>query len=488
MAKTDRKKAQVEGCTGVLEIKLGACLTAPTRRFHADLLAVAHALNRSRTLAVRAWERWREDNPDWHPPRLTTKAGEAKTFRGRAVYANQPLPDEAPEFVNPDSGKPVKPTTWLYHRLRAAAPAVASNVLASVSQAVYASLRSNTPWDHWGEAVYRWQAILLGEASRTRYSSLDLPVPHKDATLALSAPTAADRGRVLVSGAAAKDLMARLAKSSAVLRVPLFSTAAGRANTAHVCRIEVRQLSRGNRRVLRKVAAGEWKYQDSRLVYKEGRGSGRGAKRPRGGAWFFQLTYRQPRFDLGLDRERVARLTALPKGASHPFRVDGPEFVEGGGARPSWTLGDVKTLVCSHQRLATRRAEMRRRYHDAGSARRGHGRARFEPVPQAQTRAVRDLAERFVDSLVAELVKFCRRHDCGTVDYAEPSLAWRPTQSWFAGAPNPIPNGAPVAVCFDWTSLMSHVAHKCDLYGIKLLVNGRLSKGKDSSPPAEAVA
>jgi hypothetical protein len=246
-----------------------------------------------------------------------------------------------------------------------------------------------------------------------------------------------------------------------VLRFGLLSRESGRQELAVICRIEARQLTEGNRHVLRMIASGQWKFQDSQLVYEEGRGPGRGA-RPRRGAWFLHLVYKQPRLELGLDPDRVARLQPTPEG-SHPFEVTGPAGPGPDG--PRWKIGAVRTLVANHERLMIRRRVMCQRYRWAGSARRGHGRARFMRRPQEVTRHHRDLMEDFTRDLVQEVLRFCQRYNCGTVAYEEPSLMAR-SRSWFARK----------EMHYGWESLRKDLASKCSHYGIRLLVNGEVAQ------------
>ena len=70
---------------------------------------------------------------------------------------------------------------------------------------------------------------------------------------------------------------------------------------------------------------------------------------------------------------------------------------------------------------------------------------------------MQNMIENFIDTTVAEIMKFCQRYDCGTVEYYEPTLGSR-TNSWF------IKNN----VQHDWTNFLRKLKYKCWLYGIDL--------------------
>ena len=80
-----KAKGALETTTGVIEMKLGFCLTAPTKRAAADLHDLAHQCNVVRNGVTRAWERWHEDNPDYQPKQRRDRKGEGKTTRKLAV-------------------------------------------------------------------------------------------------------------------------------------------------------------------------------------------------------------------------------------------------------------------------------------------------------------------------------------------------------------------------------------------------------------------
>jgi len=237
--------------------------------------------------------------------------------------------------------------------------------------------------------------------------------------------------------------LAEFGKSSAVIALQLFSRPSGRSLNAF-CRIETRQLPAGKRKILRRLARGEWEIRDSVLTYKE-----------KQQAWFFQLTCKQPFESLGLDRERVAVLKLADKEQDQPF------ILTMGDDAPTWHLG-FRVLEREYGNINMRRRNLRGKYRVAGSGRKGHGRRRIEYRIRSITHQAHDLMERFTDHVVADVMKFCVRHDCGTVDYSEPALMTR-AKSWFAARNIP----------YDWTRLLSQLNQKCTRHQIVLLVNGK---------------
>lgn len=405
------KKEQIESGKAVLRLRLGACLTAPTKRMIADLHAVTARCNVARNAMARAWQRWREDNPDWKPGVGVSK----KT--GREYVKNEPMPKKIGDGDDGISG-----STYLYRRARLVVPEVSSTVISMCAQEVYSRLAANMPWNHGGQAKYRWQAIEGNEVNLETYRGLAIPIHNRDAAFCYC-------------GDASRDIkdprIAEMGKSSAVLRFGLFSQLSGREHTDYICRVEVRQLSQGNRRLLQHIARRKWKLCDSKLVWDDG--------------WYFNLTYDQPLRDYGLNKKNVATLTLCGAEESQPLRVGC------GHARP-WDLGHARTMEAENNRLDQRRKALR---HEHGTN--GHGRGRVERYIKPITRGLRFLMKRFQENLVREVLKYCLRNDCGSIHYREPTMPLR-EKSWFAKRKLP----------FDWTGFLARLGHKCKLHGIEL--------------------
>ena len=417
-----KKLKPLKNCTGVLKLSLGRCRTAHTKRMLQDLDAMALDCLRARNASVRAWMRWSWDNPDYLPDPIFKKDGTILTRKGRPMVKNFPLPEK---MEIPGHGEK-SGTMLLYYAAGFAAPQVAAKIISSCASEVYDGLKTQTPYNHTGEAHYRWQAIRAYEVSPDSYHALEIPVPNQDAKLSWD-----DHG--------------------CVLSFPLFSKKAGRKNLSYAVNLEARQLesregrqvgrplSPGQKDILRRVTAGEWKMADSTLLKKNGR-------------WFFHLTYTQPQLQLGLPKDRVAVLETLRADAGIPFAVS--------CGNDLWKLGHVAAFKAESQRVEHRRTVLKDRYKDsAASGVKGHGRGRFYARMKPRTRKFANHVNEFMNKIVAELVKFCVTKHCGTLHYREPSLNLR-GMGWFAK--NDLP--------MDWTGFLNRVRAKMHLHGIELIV------------------
>lgn len=387
-----------ESLTAVLKIKLGKCLTGPTKRMAADLHAATQLFNAARNRMVRYWERYCEDHPE--VIQLGKRPGDVLL--------------KLPQGFS----------TQLYHAGRETSPKLNSIIVAQASNTILAAhILKRTPWNHQGQARRMWQAILGNEAARPCFRECGLAAPNKTTRLDYD-------------------------DHHATLTFALWSKQAGRKQTQASCRIAIGRMPRGLKNIIRRVCLGEngWKLCDSEIVWKEGRRRGRGT-------WFFHMAYQRPPLAEQLRPDNVATLQSMDGTASHPFEVfKDLEF--------AWRLGDVNVLQAKYQQLETRRLVMRNRYRDAGSGRKGHGRKRIEAAIRPVSRQSRDLMERFAKNVVAQAVKYCRRHDCGALVFDRPRTRQKAC-GWFAAKEIP----------FDWTRFEAQLKHRCHLFGIRLLAS-----------------
>lgn len=462
MARSSSKGA-LETTTGVLEMKLGFCLTAPTKRAIADLHDIAKSCNIVRNGVTRFWERWREDNPDWKPQQRRDRKGDGKVARKlnvekpykvmavkNMIAKGEAVEDQATGEVkignkvigkfegaaileHPGFSQDVE--NQMYHEGTRLAPNVACSLVAQLRAEVLDRLKTKMPYNHDGEAEYRWEGIIKHECARDCYRSISIPAPNSITVVGYDGALS----RKLSKGI--NERLLKLAQSSAIVRLQLFSRESGRENLDHVFRIEVRQLPDGKKAILRKIVSGEWKLCDSKVVYKRG-------------GWYYQLTYKQPQKSLNLDPQNVANLVMYPGDASHPFVI---RFQNNNGHVLYWKLGHPEALLSEYKRLETRRKVMQMRYKTASSGRKGHGRTRAYRSQKPITRKMNDMQEVFTNHVVASIVKFCTRYNCGSLIYREPSLFLRDF-SWFSKN----------KITYNWTSLLNKVKHKMWLNGISL--------------------
>lgn len=460
-----------DSSVGIIKLRLGACLTGPTRRMVADLDRASELCGLIKTAMVRAWERWREDHPEWTPEPVMKDDAPVLDRNGQPILRNYPLPAKMPvdrqvrcrscKSSGRKDGLPcercrgigyvkhVSGATWLGELATHEYPGLAAKIVSTLGQDVYSDLCDKMPYNHAGQAKYRWQGPLMNEAHRACYRWQPIPVPCQDSALAYVGFLSTK----LSPGVAAR--VAACGKSSAVIRFPLWSRESGRDELACIARVEVRQLTAGNRRLLRRIAIGEWPLCDSTLVYHGDRDD---RKRKRSGdGWYLHLVYRQPAKDLGLDATKPATLSLLPADATHPMQI----AAEG---CKTWTLGSAKVLLAQLDRLDMRRQANRLKYRQADQLR-GRGRRPFYQRMRPLTRASQNLLGMFTKNLVAEVIKYCERNDCGQLIYREPGLMLR-QKDWFAEH----------WTNFDWTDFLSRLQHKCTELGVELVVQRMSTK------------
>ncbi len=457
------RKSAVETTMGVMEMKLGFCLTAPTKRAIADLHEIAAQCNVVRNGITRHWERWREDNPEWKPEQRRDRKGEAKVARkmtvekpwkvkqvkdmlvkneatenenGEVLYKDKVIAkfNDAAILEHPALSQDLE--NELYHRGTSLAPNLGCSIIAQLRSEVLDRLKTRMPYNHPGKSEYRWEGIVNYECARDCYRAISIPAPNSISVIGYEG---------LISRDVSKGVTARLqklAQSNAIVRLQLFSRESGRENLDHVFWIESRQLPRGKKAILRKVVSGEWKHCDSKVVYKRD-------------GWYFQMTYKQPQKSLQLNPQNVATLVMNPSSATNPLSI---RFVTDRGRTITWQLGDANVLMAEYKRLETRRMALQTRYKTASSGRKGHGRKRAYRSQKPITRKLNDLQEVFTNYVVASIIKFCTKYDCGTLIYREPSLFLRDF-SWFAK------NGK---ITYNWTSLANKLKHKTWINGIEL--------------------
>lgn len=456
----------IECTTGVLEMKLGFCLTGPTKRAVADLHEISQQCNIVRNGILRFWERWREDNPDWKPEQRRGRKGVAKIARkmtilekpwrikqvkdliakeeakeneyGQIIYKDKTIAkfDDVAILEHPACSQDLENS--MYHRGTSLAPKLGCSIIAQLRSEVLDRLKTRMPYNHQGTAKERWESILKYECAKDCYRSMSIPAPNSITVVGYNGVLSRD-----ISKGVTEKLL-KLSKSNAIVRLQLFSRASDRENLDHIFWIESRQLPRGKRAILQKVTSGEWKLSDSKVVYKRD-------------GWYYQLTYKQPQKSLNLSKKNVATLVMNPASSTNPLSI---RFVTDYGKTISWQLGDANVLLAEYKRLELRRLSIQTRYKTASSGRKGHGRQRAYRSHKPITRKMNDLQEVFTNYVVSSIIKFCTKYDCGTILYREPSLFLR-EKSWF------VKRGK---VTYNWTSLLNKIKHKTWINGIDLEV------------------
>ena len=413
----------------VLKLKLGSCLTSPTKRGAADLHEAALLYNRAQTAMVRHWERHCEATlgtvetihckgiPNG---RLNPKTGKRTAPSPPREIRVLVMPTEIVEQYE----LPPKFTTELYHVGRLLAPRLSPSSLSLASNTILgAHVNKRTPWNHRGKARRAWQAILAGEAVRPCFREKAIGVANKTTTLLYEA-------------------------NKATLTFALWSNQSGRKVLSPTWRIETRQLPRGLRKIVRQVATKQWKLCDSELVWHAPR-----SRRGRG-YWAFHMCYERPPYKEKHDAKRIATLKLLGGEGERPFEVAGPDCFP-------WKVSDTRALLVTYRHLEAVRLARRSKYRDAGSGSKGHGRGRIEETIAPVSRAAKALMERYSKACVAEIVRYCIRHDCGTLVFDSPRTKQK-AAGWFAQREIP----------FDWTQFCSRLKYRAWLRGIRVVKDG----------------
>jgi len=412
---------------GTLEIKLGASLAWPTRRANALLHAAALDCNRARNAVVRKFLRWHDDHPDYEP--------------GPRIKNGEPVLDSKgqPKLEHP--GVPGELSKSFYRVGTNASPTLSTKVVSSCVRESQGKLTDKVPYNHEGKAKYRWQALLMLEVNPQNFRAKCIPVPNQDTVLVYDGHrnqedlvTKVVNGKIkIITPGISKGIAAAVDQcgdSSCILRFPLLSRQSGYDQTAAIFRLHVKELSRGNRRLLMDIAKRTRKLKDSKLVFKRG-------------AWFFQLCYEVPVKDHGLDASRVATLWPLHNQYNRPFRLEFPDGTH-------VDVGHGIPYLAEYQRVTARRKALRSRYRD-GAAGRGHGRKRFFDRLKPWTRALEDAQWGLRNLAIAFVVKMLIAQDCGSLMYREPTMPLR-KDVWFAQ------NGCEL----EWTHFESHLAFKME--------------------------
>ena len=401
----------------ILKVKLGRPLQMPQKRLFTLLTQGRQYCCQARNAAMMHWYRFRKDNPDWEP--------------GAEYDAPEPkIKRKAKEDAKAPKDSPIGPRLFLSRELYAAgssaAPNLAGVVLSSCCQDVIKRLKANTPYNHPGKARKVWRAILDNEVCIPTWREGCIPVPRNASAFGYEGHAT----RVL------KDL-SRAAESGCALQFPLLSRMSGYKTITPVVRLEVGDMSRGHRQLLRRLADGRLRLADSQLTEKDDK-------------WFALLCYEIPEIESALPVDRVMTLEPCVPGSKWPFRL---MWTDDDGQAETWGIGMARPLVGDYRRVETRRRAIRYRYRDGCGS--GHGKQRWYKTIRPMSRAVVDMQSRFEKQTVADVMKTMLRAGCGKLQYREPSMPVR-ERSWFAG----------VDVPFGWATFEARLKFKVESAGL----------------------
>lgn len=394
--------------TGILEVKLGSPIAMPRRRLLSLLEEGLRSCCIARNAAIQHWLVWRRQNPDWEPGGKYDAPPRKIKRKAKAKAPGKPPKDPpyAPrEFISRE----------LYDVAVRAAPKLSTSVVSSCVQEVNARLKSNTPYNHEGEARWVWQAVLAAEVSLPTWRRGRIPAPKSVMRL-------------------------KYTDDQCTLRFPLLSKASGWRTLSPTVRLDAADLKAGNRRILKRLATGDLRLADSQIVERKGK-------------WFAQLCYEVPVCAVDLPKERVLVVTPSLPEDRRPFTCtwhpeDDPERLL------RWGVGNGRPLVADYRRVQSRRRALRHRYSDGCGS--GHGRKRWYKTIKPMSRYVIDMCARFRKQTVADIIKLAIREKCGTVLFREPTQPVK-NECWFGKHDVPM----------EWKDFASRLAFKCEVAGLE---------------------
>jgi hypothetical protein len=157
--------------------------------------------------------------------------------------------------------------------------------------------------------------------------------------------------------------------------------------------------------ILKKIAAGEYEFCGSNMIYSE-------SKRK----WFAAICYRSPRpTPAKVDTEKVAFLRPVATSAikPHPWKLRVPKSNR-------WPGGLGEYIGAVRRKIALERISRQRGYKNAGSANKGHGRNRaLQPTWHLQQRW-KDFVKTCNYQVAKDVVRQCVERSIGTLVYFQP--------------------------------------------------------------------
>ncbi len=219
-------------------------------------------------------------------------------------------------------------------------------------------------------------------------------------------------------------------------------------STVHTLRLftKKRQIA-SQTKELWKIAAGEYAFCGSNLVFKESKGK-----------WFAHICYRKPPKEIpNLDIGKIAFLHASRK---HPWtlRIDG---------KNRWIGGKGHYIADKREQLLTYRWSHQGAYRYATSARKGHGRTKAI----GRLAVLRDAWTNFVDTVTHQathdVIARCIENGCGRIVYFQPAGDITETRFLYTAGKK---TGRIDGTGWDWYKVLTQLKYKAERVGIKVEV------------------
>ena len=221
------------------------------------------------------------------------------------------------------------------------------------------------------------------------------------------------------------------------LDFPLFSKESRRENTHVKSLLHVR--SHGERCLIRKIVANSNLFRDSEIVYDTDNE-----------IWQLKLVCSSPNVP-DKHAENVAELLlASPMKQQYPFVILRDDW------RPWWIGRGGKFVRYAEDYLWRKRKVVGLRYSDSQRDQQpGHGRGSVYRKTKPQHRSVSDRRKQFVRDLIFDVVTYCKRNGIGKLIYWEPSQPLR-NGTWFSR------NG----ISFNWSTFTPRLVARLEADGV----------------------
>lgn len=449
-------KKNTGGTPKVLKLPISNCLNAPNRRAFSDLVYVSKQVAKAKNLAIRHWQRWREDHPDYEPSEAAVKQDGSPILDKNG----NPLPDFP-------AGPRWFPSEF-YPLCREFAPEVSASVMSVVGRRIADYLMGGAgkdkgkgqrvPYNHPGEATHIYQAILLGEVSSPSYKPADIPARASDVWLGY-------RGSVSAKVSPKNDRFRTLAKNHCILSVPIFSDNSGRKATRYDFLLNVGKFSVGQKKLLHRIVKGDIKLSDSAIYCKDGE-------------FTFNICWKRERVvNEALRSDRVAILRPRPvlRSRRDPLRRDCYAFElelpnengEGTYIRPIY---NVLPYLQETEYTLSREKAIRRKRKVYGPKGRGRGYFYQTIAPLRINR--NNVREYQFKLFISDVLRTASEEYCGVLEYHEPTKPTRNAREVLFNV---------YGLTFNWSDLPAQLRAKCEEFGVEFKCSGE--KKKDNRIP-----
>lgn len=327
---------------------------------HADLERIGQFCRKARNVAVTNWLMRQHGFPESHKQQF-----------GVQKRSND---------------KPLSESTKCYHCITEAVPELGTTQASCIAGMVMSALSAKVDWreaveSENGKQRRRKDAVLSFDERPPFFTKLEIPLHNQHMRVRFT-------DRLVIS-------IERPLRSIAWLDLE----------------VSLRDLPPGIQLILRTLADGTRKLQDSRLVQKED-------------AWYWHVPVSfesDPLSDTEATLWPTLGSSKDGKQSDRPFRLELPGR--------TWYVGDGRYLLAQTQRLIGLRKMIGWRYRQRMGA--GHGRAKIDAAVRRRRKQEQNMRIEVRRRIITDIIRQCVKHNIGKIVYREPSLTLR-KKCWFA--------------------------------------------------------